>query len=228
MKAADYIDMPERIDLTVTLTLPEKIREQYMDFEREQVLALMDGEITALNAAALSNKLLQFANGAIYDGDKIPHEVHGVKLEALDEILDTANGQPVLVFYTFKHDVWRIQKQFKRYKPRELKTNDDIRAWNSGDTPLLLAHPASAGHGLNLQAGGHIIVWFGQTWSLELYQQANARLYRQGQKNAVVIHHLVAHDTMDEDVMLAIEGKADKQEALISAVKARIEKYKSD
>lgn len=225
MKSEDYLSLPGRIDRTVTLKFPDKIMKQYVEFEREQVLALMEGEITALNAAALSNKLLQFANGAVYDDKKIPHEIHQVKLDALDEILDTANGQPVLVFYTYKHDFDRIMSRFKKYKPRKLETSEDIKAWNSGKIDLLLAHPASAGHGLNLQAGGHIIAWFGQTWSLELYQQANARLHRQGQTEAVIIHHLVAADTMDADVLLALEGKADKQEALMSAVKARIEKY---
>lgn len=183
-------------------------------------------EITATNAAALSNKLLQFANGAVYDENKNAIEVHTKKLEALEEILDTANGQPVLVFYSYKSDVERINKHLKKYKPTQLlDTSKDIKRWNNGEINLLLAHPASAGHGLNLQAGGSIIVWFGLTWSLELYQQANARLYRQGQQNSVVVHHLVIEGTMDQDVVRALTNKSLGQEALLNAVKARIRKY---
>ena len=183
-------------------------------------------EITAVNAAALTNKLLQFSNGAVYDEFKNVQEIHREKLDALEEILESANGQPILVFYAYKHDYIRIQKRFKEYGPREIKNSGDIKDWNAGKVQLMLAHPASCGHGLNLQAGGNIIVWFGLTWSLELYQQANARLYRQGQAKAVIIHHLVTKGSMDEDVMRALEGKAEGQDALMEAVKARIEKYK--
>jgi SNF2 family DNA or RNA helicase len=226
MKSEDYLKLPDRIDRRVDLTLSERDRQRYETFEREAVLSLMSGYITAVNAAALSTKLLQFANGAVYDMDRVVQEIHKVKISALDDILDTANGQPVLVFYHYKHDAERIHKYLKKYSPRELKTTADIQDWNAGGVLLMLAHPKSAGHGLNLQAGGNIIVWFGLTWSLEEFQQANARLYRQGQKHAVIVHYLTIKGTMDEDVMLALEGKAESQEALMQAVKARIVKYK--
>lgn len=229
MKAEDYLQLPERIDRTVDVHLTEKLAEQYMEFEKEQVLALEneDGDISAVNAATLSNKLLQFSNGAIYDSERKVHEIHSEKLEALEEIVEAANGQPVLVFYSFRHDVFRIMKKLKSFHPKEIGGPEDIKAWNDGNLSLLLAHPASAGHGLNLQGGGHIIVWFGLPWSSELYQQANARLYRQGQRKPVIIHHLIAKGTMDEDVMKALGNKIDKQEALMQAVKARIQKWRN-
>ncbi len=228
MKAEDYLQLPERIDRTVEVHLPEKMMNQYLEFEKDQVLALEneDGDISAVNAAALSNKLLQFSNGAVYDSERNVHDVHAEKLDALEEIVEAANGQSVLVFFSFRHDVSRILRKLKSYHPKEIGGPEDIKAWNEGDIPVLLAHPAGAGHGLNLQAGGHIVVWFGLPWSSELYQQANARLYRQGQNKPVIIHHLIAKGTMDEDVMKAIAGKADKQEALMQAVKVRIEKYR--
>lgn len=226
MKAKDYLSLPERIERTVAIKFSSKVQLQYEEFERNQILALEDLEdISAVNAAALTNKLLQFANGAVYTADKDYYEVHKEKLEALGEIIEAANGQPVLVFYSYKHDVERINSYLKVFKPRMLNNSADIAEWNSGKISLLLAHPASAGHGLNLQAGGNIIVWFGQTWSLELYQQANARLDRQGQTKAVIIHHLVASGTMDEDVLAALDRKSHGQNALMEAVKARIEKY---
>lgn len=226
MKAADYLQLPERIDLTreVVLTGPEQAK--YEQFERDQVLGIYEGkDITALSAAALSNKLLQYANGAVYDENKQYHEVHNCKLEALEEIVEAADGHPVLVFYSYKHDLDRIMKRLKAYKPVKLESSKEIEAWNEGRIGVMLAHPASAGHGLNLQAGGHIVAWFGLPWSLELYQQANARLHRQGQTKPVVIHHLITRGTMDEDVMAALDSKAGKQEALMAAVKARIDKY---
>lgn len=227
MKAADYLDLPERIDRIVNVKLPDEVKKAYNDFEREQVLALSEeDQITAINAAALSTKLLQFANGAVYDEDKVWHEMHREKLEALEEIIDSANGKPVLVFYWYKHDLERIKKHLKAYNPVELKGQADIKNWNAGNLDVMLAHPASAAHGLNLQAGGNIIVWFGLTWSLELYQQANARLHRLGQQQAVIIHHLVAMGTMDEDVMDRLETKSEGQDALMDAVKARIIEYK--
>lgn len=226
MKAEDYLALPQRIDRIVSVHLPAKLQEQYQQFEREQILALEDiDDISAPNAAALTGKLLQYANGAIYDADKTWHEVHKEKIEALEEILDTANGQPVLVFYSYRHDVERIEKYLKAYKPVRIKDSGTIKAWNEGKINLLLAHPASAGHGLNLQAGGSIIVWFGVPWSLELYQQANARLHRQGQINNVIVHHLICPGTMDEDVMQSLADKANGQDSLMQAVKARIEKY---
>lgn len=230
MKAEDYLELPPRMDHTIEVSLAETVREQYSEFEKDEVLRLVDRDeesaISAANAAALSNKLLQFSNGAIYDADREVHELHEAKLEALEEIVEAANGEPVLVFYSFRHDISRIKRKLKAYHPRELVNSKDIDDWNAGKIQVLLAHPAGAGHGLNLQKGGNIIVWFGLTWSLELYQQACARLYRQGQVRPVQIYHLQAKGTMDEDVMKAISGKADKQEALMQAVKARINKYK--
>jgi SNF2 family DNA or RNA helicase len=228
MKAADYLDLPERIDRFVNVKLPDEVKKAYNDFERNAVLALSEeDQITAINAAALTTKLLQFANGAIYDQEKVWHEMHREKLEALEEIIEAANEKPVLVFYWYKHDLERIQKHLKDHgwNPVELKGQVDIKNWNDGKIQVLLAHPASAGHGLNLQAGGNIIVWFGLTWSLELYMQANARLHRLGQTQAVIIHHLVAMGTMDEDVMKALANKFHGQEALMQAVKFRIDKY---
>lgn len=225
MKEKDYLSLPKRIDRRIDVWLSEEHKQQYEYFERDQVLLLNDDEISAVNAAALTGKLLQFANGAIYREDKSWVEVHDEKLQALEEVIEAANGNPVLVFYWFKHDLERIMKHLKGYKPRMLKGAADIDAWNRGEIPVMLVHPASAGHGLNLQAGGNVIVWFGLTWSLELYQQANARLHRQGQTRSVIVHHLIARGTVDEDVMKALSDKADTQEALMQAVKARIEKY---
>jgi SNF2 family DNA or RNA helicase len=227
MKAIDHLDLPSRVDVTVPIRLTANGRQQYEQFERDQVLALAESgeEISAVNAAALSNKLLQFANGAVYDADKNWHQIHIAKLEALEEIVDVANGKPVLVFYSFRHDAYRIHDHLKAYKPVDLKDSGTIRQWNEGRISLMLAHPASAGHGLNLQAGGNIIVWFGMPWSLELYQQANARLHRQGQTESVIIHHLVTMGTMDEDVMQSLNSKANRQDLLMQAVKARIDKH---
>lgn len=244
MKSDDYLEMPERTDNYIKLKMPEQLKKQYDDFEKNKVLDLFKPEqeysddtgepvdkpveINAVNAAALSNKLLQFANGAIYGSDeavKKIYPIHDIKLEALKEIIDDANGQSVLVAWTFRFDKDRIMEYLKKYKPRELKDNRDIKDWNEGKIQVLLAHPASAGHGLNLQAGGNIIVWFGQTWSLELYQQFNARLYRQGQRNRVIINHLVLEGTHDEDVIKALKSKDKKQNALMNSIKAKIDKY---
>jgi len=222
MKAEDWLEMPDRIDRTVPISLDGPSQAKYRQLERDLLLPLGDADIVANTAAVLSNKLLQMANGAVYDEDREEQEIHTAKLDALEEIIDTANGQPVLIFYAYKHDLARIQKRIKSAK--KLESNVDIENWNKAKIPVLLAHPASAGHGLNLQAGGNIIVWFGLTWSLELYQQANARLHRQGQTNSVIIHHLVTTGTIDEDVMQALENKATGQDALLEAVKARIEK----
>lgn len=238
MKADDYLEMPERTDNYIKLRMPEQIKKQYDDFEKNKVLDLFKPEheyldstnksveINAVNAAALSNKLLQFANGAVYDENRKVFPIHDIKLEALKEIIEDANGQSVLVAWTFQFDRDRIMDYLKKYKPRELKTNKDIEDWNAGKIQVMLAHPASAGHGLNLQAGGNLIVWFGQTWSLELYQQFNARLYRQGQKNNVVINHLILQGTHDEDVIKALKNKDKKQSSLMDSIKAKIDKYK--
>lgn len=229
MKAEDYLELPPRIDITTEVTLPAAAQSQYEEFEKTEILKLAEEEgnnISAVNAAALSNKLLQFSNGAIYDGERRTHEIHDAKLEALEEIVEAANSEPVLVFYSFRHDIARIKRKLAAFKPQELTDSEDIEKWNRGEIKVLLAHPASAGHGLNLQKGGNIVVWFGLTWSLELYQQANARLHRQGQTKPVKVYHLLSRGTMDEDVIKALSGKADKQEALMQAVKARIKKYR--
>lgn len=229
MKAEDYLELPPRIDITTEVTLPAAAQSQYEEFEKTEILKLAEEEgnsISAVNAAALSNKLLQFSNGAIYDGERRTHEIHDAKLEALEEIVEAANGAPVLVFYSFRHDIARIKRKLAAFKPQELTGSEDIEKWNRGEIKVLLTHPASAGHGLNLQKGGNIVVWFGLTWSLELYQQANARLHRQGQTKPVKIYHVLSRETMDEDVIKALSGKADKQEALMQAVKARIKKYR--
>jgi SNF2 family DNA or RNA helicase len=226
MKAEDYLELPKRIDNTIEIKLPASIQQQYEDFERKQILALEDlADISAVNAAALTNKLLQYANGAVYDSEKQWHEVHREKLEALEETIEAANGQPVLVFYSYKHDVERIMQYLKAYKPVMLKDSTTLADWNAKKIPVLLAHPASAGHGLNMQAGGNILIWFGLPWSLELYQQACARLDRQGQTKAVINQRLITKGTMDEDVLASLDNKAGGQEALMQAVKARVEKY---
>lgn len=219
MRAEDWLTLPERIDNVVTVRMTDKQRAAYEKFEREQYIQFIEGEVTAVSAAALTNKLLQYSNGAMYkaDGDYI--ETCEGKLDALEDIIEAANGKPVLCFYSYKHDLERIQKRF----PNAVKLDnaEDIENWNNGEIELMLAHPAGAGHGLNLQAGGNIIVWFGLTWSLELYQQANARLYRQGQENAVVIHHLLTEHTVDERVYQSLQGKGEVQDELLDALKAK-------
>ena len=220
MKAADYLDMPERIDNRIEVSMSPKERKLYDDFQKDMVLSIGDEELDAVNAAALSNKLLQMANGAVYGEDKKVIPIHDRKLDALEDLVEGANGKPLLVAYWYKHDLQRIKARFKN--ARCIDTAKDIDDWNAGKIPLALIHPASAGHGLNLQDGGCTIVWFGLTWSLELYQQLNARLWRQGQKHTVVIHHIVTKGTHDEDVMRALENKDTRQSALIEAVRARI------
>lgn len=220
MKAADYLDMPERIDNRIEVSMSPKERKLYDDFQKDMVLSIGDEELDAANAAALSNKLLQMANGAVYGEDKKVIPIHDRKLDALEDLVEAANGKPLLVAYWYKHDLQRIKARFKN--ARCIDTAKDIDDWNAGNIPIALIHPASAGHGLNLQDGGCTIVWFGLTWSLELYQQLNARLWRQGQKHTVVIHHIVTKGTHDEDVMRALENKDTRQSALIEAVRARI------
>lgn len=219
MKSLDYLKMPDCVINEVKVSLSEDEREVYDEMRKEMVLDLNGEEIDAVNAAALSGKLLQMANGAIYTEDKETVVIHDQKLEALEELIEEANGKPILVAYWFKHDLERIKS---RIKVREIKTDKDIRDWNNGKIPVGLVHPASAGHGLNLQAGGSTLIWFGLTWSLELYQQTNARLWRQGQKETVVIHHIIAKDTIDEDVIRSLKLKEKTQDGIIEAVKARI------
>ena len=220
MKAVDYLDMPERIDNRIEVVMSSKEQKLYDDFQRDMVLSIGSEELDAVNAAALSNKLLQMANGAVYGDDKKVLPIHDRKLDALEDLVEAANGKPLLVAYWYKHDLQRIKARFKT--ARCIDTSKDIDDWDAGKIPLALIHPASAGHGLNLQEGGCTIVWFGLTWSLELYQQLNARLWRQGQKHTVVIHHIVTKGTHDEDVMRALENKDMRQSALIEAVRARI------
>lgn len=225
MKAEDYLAMPEKIDNRVEVELSPAERKIYMQLEKEKILELPEHDtIAAPSAAATANKLLQLANGSVYDDTGNTVRVHERKLDALEEILD-CNPDPVLVFYNFRHDLAALQERFRELHPRILDTGKDIEEWNAGKIRLLLAHPASVGHGLNIQAGGHIIVWYGLTWSLELYQQANARLYRQGQKHAVIIHHLITRGSIDEDVMNALSGKGSTQAALMEAINERRRQY---
>ena len=221
MKSTDHLQMPELVNSEYTVQLSDEEREHYEELKQELVLTLGDGEITAANAASLSGKLSQMANGAIYDDSGEVIQIHDRKLDALEDIIEAANGKPILVAYWFRHDLQRIKK---RFDVRELKSSKDIADWNSGKIPVAVIHPASAGHGLNLQAGGSTLIWFGLTWSLELYQQTNARLWRQGQSSGtVVIQHIITKDTIDERILKALEAKDRTQAALIDAVKVALE-----
>lgn len=220
MSAKDHLDLKDPMLMDVRVTMDGKEKKLYKTMERDAVLELGDDTIAALSAAVVSNKLLQLANGAIYDEDGKTHVVHGRKLDALEELREEAQGENILVFYSFKSDYKRIKARF----PDAVKLDgaETIRDWNAGKIKMLLAHPASAGHGLNLQDGGSIIIWYGLTWSLELYQQANARLHRQGQKNAVRIYRLLTEGTVDARVAEALEGKGIRQEELLEKLKAEI------
>ena len=220
MKAADHIEMPERIDNMVEVTMSLKEQKIYDSFENDMVISLKGEDLDAVNAAALSTKLLQMANGAVYGEDRKVIPIHEKKLDALEDLVEAANGKPLLVAYWYQHDRDRILGRIK--DARLIDTAKDISDWNEGKIAVGLIHPASAGHGLNLQEGGSTIVWFGHTWSLELYQQLNARLWRQGQKETVVIHHIITKGTHDEDVIKALEKKDVGQSALMAAVRARI------
>lgn len=220
MKACDYLKLPPLVMNTVAVEMGEKEKEIYDNLCADMVVSLGESEVDAVNAASLSNKLLQMANGAVYADEKRVCHIHDEKLGALEDLIESANGKPVLVAYWFKHDLERIKAKFPYV--REIKTDEDIRAWNRGEVAVGVIHPASAGHGLNLQTGGSTLIWFGLTWSLELYQQTNARLYRQGQTNTVVIHHIVTKGTIDEKVLLALEKKEKTQNSLIDAVKAEL------
>lgn len=224
MRSADYLKMPECVMNTVPVRLDSQEFEIYEAMESKMVTELDGVEIDAVNAAALTGKLCQLANGAIYTPDGNTVFFHERKLDALEDLIEGANGKPVLVAYWYKHDLVRIQEHFK---VRELKTSKDIADWNAGKIPVAAIHPASAGHGLNLQAGGSTLIWFGLTWSLELYQQTNARLWRQGQQaETVVIHHIITKGTVDEDVMRSLSEKNRSQAALMRAVRARVEARK--
>lgn len=221
MKASDHLRMPECVLNEVQVSLSDREAQLYKKLKQDLIVSVGKAEIDAGSAAALSNKLCQMANGAVYDADGIPILIHDRKLDALEDLIEGANGKPVLVAYWYKHDLVRIQKRFSM--AREIKTSEDIADWNAGRIPLALIHPASAGHGLNLQAGGSTLVWFGLTWSLELYMQTNARLWRQGQQSStVVIHHIITKDTIDEQIMTALSKKDKTQTALINAVKAHL------
>lgn len=227
MKAVDHLEMPELISNRVEVRMNEKEQKHYDTLQNEMILSLPEGEIDAVNAASLSGKLLQMANGAVYGevigqpiGNRVVLSIHDRKLDALEDLVEAANGKPLLVAYWYQHDLARILKRFAY--ARRIDTSQDIDDWNAGDIPLALVHPASAGHGLNLQSGGSTVVWFGLIWSLELYQQLNARLWRQGQKHTVTLHHIVCIGTHDEDVMRVLERKEAGQDALMNAVKARL------
>ena len=225
MKSIDHLKMPELVTAEYPARMSAPERDRYDEMKRDLVLQLADGEITAANAAALSNKLCQMANGAVYDDTGDVRHIHDRKLDALEDLIEAANGKPVLVAYWFRHDLERIAARLKaRHIPSsKMDKSESIARWNRGELPVALIHPASAGHGLNLQSGGSTIIWFGLTWSLELYQQTNARLWRQGQPSeTVVIHHIIAKDTIDERILKALSEKDRTQAALIDAVKANL------
>lgn len=230
MKAEDYLELPDAIMNVIPVVLDDKAKKLYERMEKELLLQIEDTEITATSAAVLTGKLLQLCNGALYDEERNVHEIHDNKIEAFLELIEQLNGKPALVFYSYQHDLARMKKALgpTRLRVRELKTMQDQDEWNAGQIDVLLAHPASAGHGLNLQDGGNHVVWYGLPWSLELYQQANKRLHRQGQKQKVILHHLVVQGGADEDVMAALEGKAATQDKLLEALKARIDRIKGE
>ena len=220
MKAKDYLKMPDLVMNTVKVKMSDKDGAIYEQLKDDMFIDIREEEIDVANAAALSNKLQQLANGAIYGADKKVIRIHDGKLDALEDLIESANGKPVLVAYWFKHDLERIKERFPFV--REIKNPDDIKAWNKGEILVGIIHPASAGHGLNLQQGGSTMIWFGLTWSLELYQQTIARLYRQGQTKTVVVHHIVTEGTIDELMLVSLDRKEKRQDALIDAVKAQI------
>ena len=227
MKSADHIKMPELVNSRYMVRLDKKEYLKYVRMSQDLLLKLPKGEVTAANAAALSGKLTQMANGAVYSDDGDYEKIHDRKLDALEDIIESANGKPVLVAYWYQHDLDRIQERLTELKMdyARLDKEQNIRRWNEGKVPVGLIHPASAGHGLNLQSGGNILVWFGLTWSLELYQQTVARLWRQGQENTVSVIHIIAAKTIDERIMNALETKDHTQSALIEAVKAEVGAY---
>lgn len=230
MKATDYLKMPELVSSRYEVQMDDVEKQKYEEFKKDLVLEIEDGEITAANAASLSGKLSQMANGAVYSDDLTVMQIHDRKLDALEDIIEAANGKPVLVAYWFKHDLTRITERLRKLKViyQKLDSDESIRKWNEKELQVGLIHPASAGHGLNLQSGGSTMVWFGLTWSLELYQQTVARLWRQGQtENTVVIQHIVTAGTIDERILKALEQKDNTQSALIDAVKAVVSGYGS-
>ena len=230
MKAEDYLELPDLTYHEVPVELDKKSWKAYQDLERKMILELPEDDelISVTSAAALSNKLLQLANGAVYDEDRQVHEVHDCKIEAFLELVESLQGKPVLVFYNYQHDRERILKALAKsgLRIRELKTTQDEDDWNAGRIDILLTHPASSAYGLNLQQGGNHVIWFGLTWNYELYTQANKRLHRQGQVNKVIIHHLVSTGTRDEDVMTALKRKDDVQNWVMESLKARIRRIR--
>jgi len=230
MKAEDYLELPDCVTNVIPIVLDDKAQKLYDKMEKELLLEIEDTEITATSAAVLTGKLLQLCNGALYDADRNVHEIHDCKIEAFLELIEQLNGKSALVFYSYQHDLARIKEVLSKsdLRVRELLTLQDQIDWNAGEVDILLAHPASAAYGLNLQDGGNHVVWFGLNWSLELYQQANGRLHRQGQKQKVILHHLVVQGGADEDVMAALEEKSGTQDRLMDALKARIDKAKGD
>lgn len=232
LKADDYLELPDLIEHDIPVVLSKQEMKKYKELEREMVLELPEdedtGEITALSAATLSNKLLQLANGAVYDEEHIAHEVHSSKIEAFIELIESLQGKPALVFYNYQHDKERLLKALVKSKLRVrlLSGPQDEKDWNNHKIDILLAHPASCAYGLNLQAGGNHIVWFGLTWNYELYVQANARLHRQGQADRVIAHRLISIGTRDEDVTKALGYKDQAQEYVLKSLKARIQKYR--
>lgn len=230
MKAEDYLELPDIVFNTVPIILDNKAEKAYNKLETEMLLQVDETTIDAGSAAVLTNKLLQLCNGAVYDEDRNVVSIHDCKLEAFMELIEGLNGKPALVFYNFQHDKNRIKKALAKtnLRVRELKTPQDENDWNNREIDILLAHPASAAYGLNLQQGGNHVVWFGLNWSLELYQQANKRLHRQGQTEKVIIHHLTVSGGVDEDVVRALENKTNTQDDLMAALKARIERVKGE
>ncbi len=224
MKSTDHLKMPELLTVEHKVKLSETERKRYDELKRDLVLTLASGEVTAANAAALSGKLCQMANGAVYGDEGSVIEIHDRKLDELEDLIEQANGKPVLIAYWFQHDKARIAERLQQLNIpfAHLDKPATITTWNSGELPVALIHPASAGHGLNLQAGGSTLIWFSLTWSLELYQQTNARLWRQGQKETVVVHHIITKDTIDENIMAALVKKDAGQAALLEAVKVRM------
>lgn len=240
LTAKDHLKMPERVDNIIKLKMPEEVRKAYDQLEKDLVLQIDNGEIVAGNRGVVTNKLLQMANGAVYYDETVVDDtgmvkgyvrrvkqIHEAKLDALEEIIEDNAGQPMLVYYSYQHDYERLMERFRKYNPETIRSDEDIKRWNARKVRLMFAHPASMGHGLNLQAGGSNIVWFGVPWSVEIYQQANARLYRNGQTQTVSITHLLMEDTHDEDVMRSLQVGTINQDELIAAVKARIEKRRA-
>lgn len=219
MKCCDHLDMPEKVMLVTPAIMNSDEMETYDILKKDLVMQLPEGKVTAANAAALCGKLCQMANGAVYKDDGKVQVFHDRKIEVLQDLIEAANGSPVLIAYTFRHDLARIQKLCRA---KEIRTTKDIDLWNAGGIPVGIIHPASAGHGLNLQKGGHILIWFGLPWSLELYQQTNARLWRQGQKDSVTVYHIVTKYTIDDKILKVLQGKDKRQESLIEAVKAEV------